>query len=872
VALLDPDRWRLLSPLLDRMLDLSDPEREAWLEELRTTSPDLAAQLSALLASDSAAEAGSFLVAAPQLTLTGVELGAYTIERPLGSGGMGSVWLARRTDGRFEGLAAVKLLNLALVSSRGQARFRREGSVLARLTHPGIARLLDAGVSTGGQPYLVLEYVDGVPIDEYVEQHHLSPDARIRLFMQVLDSVGSAHANLVVHRDIKPSNILVTNDGVVKLLDFGIAKLIDPDTNERAQLTAEGGRALTPDFAAPEQVYGNVITTATDVYALGVLLYLLLSGHHPRPMTPENVRASFDTPPKSLRSGDLDTILGKALRRDASERYQTVGAFADDLTRYLRHEPVSARRASAAYRIRKLVRRHRGGVAVTALVCAALIGATVFSVRQMREAQRQRDSALEAKKRADAQSDLQTLLMSQVGDKPLTMREILDRARVVLERRYTTDPRILSTMLVQLSANYEKLGDSEIRGTLLARAESIAVASGNREQLAEIRCHRADNERSTGEYVAARRTLRGADSLLREMPDPDAEATCLVALADLDNEVGDGEKGVPAMRRALFLLDSLGEVGNLDYDGLLATFASSLDRQGHHREADSVFLRAMFLMDSAGSGETVDRSIVEHDYAVSLGNLGETAESERLLRDVLTRIARIDPAAHLPSQPLIHYAQIAYDNGKSDSAVKYFTILAAQAVQEKNSYWQGRSLFGLAESQLQGGELAAARETTARFRVIAGNVKLTNTDDHIVDARILDARFALRAGDSAAAYALATSVLRERGYYDGKRRSTFLAALMLASTAALGAHRVDSALALAREARALARLDSLADARSAYVGEARLAEGHALLAGGDTVGARTSLERGLVALRSGGGPEHPSTRETEALLSTMQRR
>ncbi|HEV7705556.1 MAG TPA: serine/threonine-protein kinase, partial [Gemmatimonadaceae bacterium] len=496
MALLDPDRWRLLSPMLDRMLDLSDLEREAWLAELRTSSPDLASELASLLASDSAAEARSFLVTAPQQTLSGVELGGYTIDRPLGSGGMGSVWLARRTDGRFEGLAAVKLLNLALVSSRGQARFRREGSVLARLTHPGIARLLDAGVTAGGQPYLVLEYVDGIPIDEYVKQHHLSPEARTRLFLQVLDSVGSAHANLIVHRDIKPSNILVTSDGVVKLLDFGIAKLLDTDSIDRAVLTAEGGHALTPDFAAPEQVYGQDITTATDVYALGVLLYLLLCGQHPRPMTADNVRVSFDTPLKPLRKGDLDTILGKALRRDASERYRTVGAFADDITRYLRHEPVSARPASAAYRIGKLVRRHRGGVAVTALVCAALIGATMFSVRQMREAQHQRDAAIEAKKRADAQSDLQSLLMSQVGDKPLTMSEILDRARVVLERTYTTDPRILSTMLLQLSENYEKLGDSEIRGTLLARAESISVASGNPEQLANIRCHIADNERS----------------------------------------------------------------------------------------------------------------------------------------------------------------------------------------------------------------------------------------------------------------------------------------------------------------------------------------------------------------------------------------
>ncbi|HEV7704417.1 MAG TPA: hypothetical protein VGO46_08995, partial [Gemmatimonadaceae bacterium] len=423
-----------------------------------------------------------------------------------------------------------------------------------------------------------------------------------------------------------------------------------------------------------------------------------------------------------------------------------------------------------------------------------------------------------------------------------------------------------------LSENYEKLGDSEIRGTLLARAESISVASGNPEQLANIRCHIADNERSKGEYDAARKELRSADSLLRVMPDVDAEATCLWALAVLDNEVGDGTKGVPAMRRAIVIFDSLGNVRSLDYGAMLTTFAGSLARQQRHREADSVYLRAMFLMDSAGNGGTVDRAIVQHDYALSLGDIGETAEAERLLWDVLTRIAQSDPTAHLPSQPLIHYAQIAYDNGKSDSAVKYFAILAAQAVEEKNSYWHGRALFGLAQSQLQSGDVAAARQTAGRFRVLAGNVKLTNTDDHIVDPRILDARFALRTGDSAAAYALTTSVLRERGYYGPKRRSTFWAAAILASTAALGSQRVDSALSFAREARAIAMIDSLADARSVYVGEARLAEGRALLAGGDTVGARASLERGLVALRRGGGSAHPFTRETEALLSATPRR
>jgi len=857
--------------MLDHMLDLSGPDRESWLAELRTKSPELAAELSSLMDSDAAAEARSFLETPPSVTLSGLELGAYTLERPLGSGGMGSVWLARRTDGAFEGHAALKLLNLALVTPTGQTRFRREGSVLARLAHPGIARLLDAGVSAGGQPYLVLEYIDGVQIDDYVQAHALARDARIRLFLQVLDAVGSAHANLIVHRDLKPSNILVTSDGVVKLLDFGIAKLLDTDSTDRAALTAEGARALTPDFAAPEQVYGTAVTTATDVYALGVLLYLLLAGQHPRPLTGLDARTAFETEPATLGVRDLDTIIGKALRKDPQERYRSVAAFADDLERFMHHEPVSARRASLSYRVGKLVRRHRVSVAAAAVVAASLIGATAFSVRQMREARRQRDVAVDAKRRASAQSEFESLLMSQVGDKPISMREILDRGRVVLERQYAGDPRFLSAMLVELSIDYAKLGDSQIRGTLLARAESISVASGHREQLPRIRCLVADNQRTMGEYDLAQRTLADAESLLGTVHDPDTETICLTAVADLDSEIGDGAKGVAAMRRALAILDSLGETGSLDYAGFLASLASSVDQQGRHREASVQYRRTLFVMDSAGGGQTMDRAIFEHNYGLILDELGETARAEDVLHDVLLRIAISDPTSHLPQQPLIHYAQAAYESWHSDSAEKYFAILASQAEQGHNSYWAGRAIFGLAQTQLQRGELSAATRTTERFRALAGNPKLRSTDDHILDSRILDARLAMAAGDFARAYELEMGALRARGYTEASRKQVFREALILASQAALGAQLPDSALRLARGARTTATLDSITDSRSAHVGEARLAEGRALLAQGDTVAAVETLERALGALRAGAGATHPLARAADSLLSALRR-
>src|SRR5882672_5745810 len=287
---------------------MSNEDRAAWLSSLQVEDPALAADLQLLLEEQKAVDEVGFLEQRPSLltdqtSLAGLRLGAYILESPLGQGGMGIVWLARRSDGRFEGKVAIKLLNAALIGRGGEARFRREGSILGRITHPHVAQLFDAGVSPTGQPYLVLEYIEGEAIDRYCDQRGLDVEGRIRLFLDVLAAVAHAHANLVVHRDLKPSNVLVAKGGNVKLLDFGIAKLLEDDATpgQATELTREGGRALTPEYAAPEQVLGEPVTTATDVYALGVLLYVLLGGQHPagdHTKSPaELIKAIIDTQP-----------------------------------------------------------------------------------------------------------------------------------------------------------------------------------------------------------------------------------------------------------------------------------------------------------------------------------------------------------------------------------------------------------------------------------------------------------------------------------------------------------------------------------------------------------------------------------------------
>src|SRR5271156_2854657 len=279
------DEWRLISPLLDQALALAGEERQAW---IKAQEPEIAYRLEILLlehsvlASDGFLETGVVELPSTAATLAGQTIGAFEVVSQIGQGGMGSVWLARRSDGRFERQVALKFLNIALLGKEGEDRFKREGKILALLAHRHIAELIDAGVTAAGQPYLVLEYVDGDQVDAYCDQRQLDLPARIYLFLQVLDAVAAAHANLIVHRDLKPSNVLGGKDGEVKLLDFGIAKLIEAENNPERQTTLTiGGTVLTPEFAAPEQLKGEPITVSVDVYALGVLLYLLLTGRHP---------------------------------------------------------------------------------------------------------------------------------------------------------------------------------------------------------------------------------------------------------------------------------------------------------------------------------------------------------------------------------------------------------------------------------------------------------------------------------------------------------------------------------------------------------------------------------------------------------------
>lgn len=464
----DKQRWLALSPLLDELLDLEPAQREARLIRLQADDPDAAMQLRGLLAKSLDLQEQGFLSEPavvqlqealasvpddmPPPDLAGQTIGPYLLERQLGQGGMGSVWLARRADGRFEGRVAVKFLMAGLLGRGDAGRFAREGEILARLSHPHIARLLDAGVQQSQQPYLVLEYVDGLPIDVYCRQQQLDVEARVRLFLDVLAAVAHAHSRLILHRDLKPSNILVTRDGDVKLLDFGIAKLLADATQASqgaaaTELTQRAGSAFTPQFAAPEQVRQAEVTTATDVYALGVLLYLLLGGSHPTTDDTQTqldrLNAVVEQVPRRLSDvaaqqpddviarqarrlrGDIDTIVGKALKKLPAERYANAQALADDLQHWLAHEPIRARPDSRLYVLGRFIQRHRWAVALSSLAGLALVGLTAFSTLQA-----QRATAAEHEAQAKRQEAEETLsfMLGEFADKlrPIGRLELLD--------------------------------------------------------------------------------------------------------------------------------------------------------------------------------------------------------------------------------------------------------------------------------------------------------------------------------------------------------------------------------------------------------------------------------------------------------------
>ena len=498
-----PDTWNTLSKLLDEALDLDPADRAAWIERLGITQPDLMPLVRKLLAAHGSAGTADVLAQLPAVSIAGTAavtvsglaagalVGPYRLKREIGSGGMADLWLAERADGAFERDVALKLPRLTRLRRDLAARFAHERDILARLEHPYIARFYDAGVTDDGLPFLAMEYVDGRRITQWCDERTLDVAARLRLLDQVLDAVQFAHTNLIIHRDLKPSNILVTESGQVRLLDFGIAKLLaEGNVAQETQLTQFSGRALTPEYASPEQIRGDTLTTATDVYSLAVVLYELLTGQMPYRLAMSSAaqleQAIVNAVParpsaaasaeharccglseKRLRralAGDLDTIVLKALAKEPAQRYGSVTELAQDLQRHLAGEPVHARPASWAYRARTFVRRNRLAVGAVSAISLALIAGASVSLWQAQRARAQADLARQQAARAEEVKNFVLSIFadadtSRGGSRSTTAVDLLRQARQRLEAAPVTDPSITAELLNSVGYSLVGLGE-----------------------------------------------------------------------------------------------------------------------------------------------------------------------------------------------------------------------------------------------------------------------------------------------------------------------------------------------------------------------------------------------------------------------------
>jgi serine/threonine-protein kinase len=610
--------------------------------------------------------------------------GAYVLRECIGQGGMGTVWRAERGDGRFEGQAAVKLLNAGLLGRVGEARFRQEGRILARLEHPNIARLLDAGLSPLGQPYLILEYVVGEHIDAYCDRRGLGVGARLLLFLQVLDAVAHAHANLVVHRDLKPSNVLVTAEGRVKLLDFGIAKMLEGEAGGEAgpSLTREGGQPLTPRYAAPEQFLNGPLGTTTDVYALGVVLAELLSGSPPYRVKTGGLRELEDAivrheplPPsrcvtaaaaeargagaarlaRRLR-GDLDAIVAKALAKAPEARYRSVGAFADDIERHLSDRPVRARAEGRLGRFGRFVRRNRAALGATAGVVVSLSATTGVALRQAQRANAEAAAARRAAARADAaQAFLVDIFAANSAAQPdpararaTTARELLDLGARRIDANLEGDPEAKLRLLTLLGQMYADLGLDDEAVALARRAVALSVAAYGE---SDLRTARALLSLSSKLYASSSGGERGpvlerAAGVVAALPPGEVGVR-----AELELEFAEFTRSFDA-RRSLAHAERAADLyrQGADAEGLgnaLRHLAEARYALGRHEGAVEACAESIALLERATRGQSPELTKLYTVIAQSETELGDLARAEEHYRQAAERARRRQGPRHV---------------------------------------------------------------------------------------------------------------------------------------------------------------------------------------------------------------------------------
>jgi len=913
MSTMNSERWREVSPYLDEALEMPEEKRAKWLASIHDQDPELATLLQELLDEHRTLAREKFLEEKqPAMPLpgglAGQTVGTYTLLSQIGQGGMGSVWLAERNDGRFERQVAVKFLNISLMGKWGEERFKREGSILGRLAHPNIAELIDAGVSSTGQPYLVLEYIQGEHIDQYCDQRRLNVKARVRLFLNVLVAVAHAHSNLIVHRDIKPPNILVRADGQAKLLDFGIAKLLESEGQSGEALPLTIGGALTPEYAAPEQLLGKAITTATDVYALGVLLYVILTGRHPagsRPYTPADlVKAILDVEPRRLSEivvaskendeptrqdaakrgttperlsrvlrGDLDTIAAKALKKKPIERYPSVTTLADDLRRYLRNEPIGARPDTIVYRTAKFLRRHRASVTLTALAAAATLAGVAGTLIQARSARIQRDFALTQVGRSQALSEFHEFLLSDAAPsgKPFTVNDLLGRAEhIVARERAANDPNRVK-ILISIGRQYLEQDQARNARRVLEEAYDLSRGLADRSVRAGASCVLAVSLARDEELPRAQKLFKEG---LRELPAEPQFALdrveCLRSGSEVAQQSGDVRQGIALAQEAQRVLrESPFDSDVLEQDRW-HDLANQYSLAGMDAEAVDAFERAAALLTSLGRDDTATAATLFEDWALELHQLGRPLDAEKLYRRAIEISRTNDTEDTVSPMVLNNYARSLRELGRLSEAADY----------AERAYAKGQTI---------GHQLVINQSLLERARIYADQQKLSRATEMLteVEPRLRrdlppahyafaslasdKATVALAGGHVPEALKLADQAVSidEAAIKTGGAGAFYLPPLLIRRSAIeLEARMSDKAVADAERAVTLLQPGTKLGGNSSTLGRAYLALGRALQAQGKSEGALAAFRSAAENLESTVGTDHPDTRNARQLAGS----
>jgi serine/threonine-protein kinase len=896
---LNPAEIETLSKLLDVALELEPGQREAWIASLTPEEQSLAEPLREMLANDGRLTTDQRFDQLPRMSQNeeiaskGEVVGPYRLLHEIGRGGMGSVWLAERSDGSFKRQVALKLPRLAWGAGLAE-RMAREREIGALLEHPAIARMYDAGVDERGRPYLAFQYIDGQPIDAWCESQALTLRQRLSLFLQVIKAVAYAHGRLVVHRDLKPSNVMVTLDGQAHLLDFGIAKLLQDANQAEANLTQEQGRVLTPHYASPEQIAGEPITVASDVYSLGVLLYELLTGVLPvaprretRAAIEEAVlegdialastRVKDKTTARALR-GELDAILTKAMQRDPQRRYATADALAQDIQRYLQGETVSARPDSLTYRMRKALKRHWVVVLATAAVLIASIAGVAGTLVQAERAERasilaaaERDRALKELHFAESINEFVSFLLSESGGKAFTTIELMARAEGLLDKQFGKDPGVRARLQMLVAERYGNVGRTEKALQLLEQSRQLANDAHEPNLRANADCQLALELSQQGQTQRAQTLFNDALGTFRQTVPKDVKglAQCLVSLSMAQSQSrADPLSALAHADEAIALFKSL---PNPVADTLINAHEAAAGAHGmlgHMSQAVSEYELVLKNLAALGRERSSDTIITRQNLGVFLSKGGQSLRAVAVYEDALDITRGMDNKDFVDSSLLANYAKALIDVGRAGEAIPLFEKALGSATLNNDKY-------GIAVSELQaaaayrkvgdldrcGALLLHARQDLMALR--------PPTDTLFGSQALSEAELALLQGQTDRAKQLLQQSVKI--YQGAKARNPIvIRALTLLA-------RVEQRQGFPTEAKAhleqsltWAREASTGFDRSAWMGVALHARAVVLHAQGDQAGAKLALAEALPHLDTSLGDKAPETVEAHKLDLTLR--